>query len=106
MPEHHSLFAALTIVVLAALVAALLFVAAIVVWLAGIMGSVFYPCLIVGVVFAIIATIIYKVSLRQTIRQTEEHLGVIYDVAKIVNSALQRLFAIADLFMGNRNGRE
>lgn len=102
MPEHHSLFAALTIVVLAALVAALLFVAAIVVWLAGIMGSIFYPCLIVGLVFAIIATIIYKVSLRQTIRRTEEHLGVVYDVAKMVNSTLHRLFSFVDSLLSIR----
>ena len=99
-------FAALIIVALAAPAAALLLIVALVVWLAELMGSVVLPCLILGIALALLATIIYKVSLRQTIRQTEEHLGVIYDVAKIVNSALQRLFAIADLFTGNRNGRE
>jgi H+/Cl- antiporter ClcA len=102
MQEHRSLFAALTIVVLAALVAALLFVAAIVVWLAGIMGSIFYPCLIVGALFAIVATMIYKVSLRQTIRQTEEELGVVYDVAKMVNSTLHRLFTFVDSILSIR----
>ena len=106
MRENQSFFATLIIVALAASAAALLLVVALVVWLAELMGSIVYPCLILGVLLAALATIIYKVSLRQTMRQTEEHLGVIYDVAKIVNSALQRLFAIADLFMGNRNGRE
>ena len=63
MRENRSCFATLIIVVLAALVAALLLVAAFVVWLAGLMGSLLYPCLIVGIALAIFALILYKVSL-------------------------------------------
>ena len=51
MRENRSYFAALIIVALAAPVAALLFVVALVMWLAELMGSLVYPCLILGLFF-------------------------------------------------------
>ena len=77
MRENRSYFAALLIVALAAPVAALLFVVALVVWLSEIMGSIVYPCLLIGAFFALIATILYKVSLRDVMREMYERIRLL-----------------------------
>ena len=89
MHENRSHFAALIIVALAAPAAALLFVVALVVWLAELMGSIIYPCLIVGLFFALLATIVYKVSLRDAMREIDERLQVIYDVTKLLREGVE-----------------
>ena len=84
MRENHSYFAALIIVLLAALLAALLFVVALVVWLAGLMGTLLYPCLIVGLFMTVLAVSIYKISLRSYMRELHERVGAIYDVTTML----------------------
>ena len=94
MRENHSHFAALIIVALAAPAAALLLVVALVVWLSEIMGSIIYPCLILGLFFALLASIIYKVSLRDAMREVGERLSVIYDVTKLLREAVEWVMRI------------
>lgn len=89
MRERSSYFTALIIVVLAGLAAALLFVAALVLWLAKLMGSVIYPCLIVGLFFALLALLLYKLSLRDVIRELHERIDLIYDVTKSVRDGVE-----------------
>lgn len=89
MRDNQSYFATLIIVVLAVSIAAHLLVVALVVWLAGLMGSVLYPCLILGVLFAAIATITYKLSLRHIIREIDERMRVTYDIAKILREGVE-----------------
>ena len=89
MHENRSHFAALIIVALAAPAAALLFVVALVVWLAELMGSIIYPCIIVGLFFALLATIVYKVSLRDAMREIDERLQVIYDVTRLLREGVE-----------------
>ena len=89
MHENRSHFAALIIVALAAPAAALLFVVALVVWLVELMGSIIYPCLIVGLFFALLATIVYKVSLRDAMREIDERLQVIYDVTRLLREGVE-----------------
>ena len=88
MHENRSPLAALIIVALAAPAAALLLVVAIVVWLSELMGSVIYPCLILGLFFALLATIVYKVSLRDAMREIDERWHVIYDVTKLLREGI------------------
>ena len=89
MRENRSYFAALIIVALAAPAAALLFVVALVVWLAELMGSLIYPCLVVGLFFALLAMVVYKVSLRDTMQELHERIGVIYDVTKVIREGVE-----------------
>jgi hypothetical protein len=89
MNEKRSSIAALIIVALAAPAAALLFVVALVVRLAELMGSIIYPCLIVGLFFALLATIVYKVSLRDAMREIDERLQVIYDVTRLLREGVE-----------------
>ena len=88
MHENRSYITALMIVALSAPAAALLLVVALVVWLSEIMGSIIYPCLILGLFFALLATIIYKVSLRDAMREMNERLSVIYDVTKLLSEVV------------------
>lgn len=89
MQEYRSFLVALIIVVLAALVAALLFVAALILWLAELMGSIIYPCLLVGVFLSLLTFIVYKVSLGGVIREMHERIGVIYDVTKSLRECVE-----------------
>ncbi len=91
MQEHRSGFAALSIVLLAALAAALLLVVALVVWLGDLMGGILYPCLIVGGFLALIAIIVYNVSLRHAIRAFHEEILAISEIAKIIRTVLSWL---------------
>ena len=88
MRENRSYFAALIIVALAAPAAAILFVVALVVWLSELMGSIIYPCLLVGLFLALLAVIIYKVSLREALREVDERLSVIYEVTKLLREGI------------------
>ena len=99
MRENRSYFAALIIVALAAPVAALLFIVALVVWLSELTGSIIYPCLFVGLFLALLATIIYKVSLREAMREVDERLSVIYEVTKLLREGIA--WGV-NLFFGNK----
>lgn len=100
MRESYSYFFALIIVVLGALAAALLFVVALVVWLAEQMGSVIYPCLIVGSFFALLAFVVYKVSLRDIIVEMRQRIDTIYDVTRHLRDCAE--WAMRLLFGGRR----
>ena len=89
MRENRFPFAALIIVALAAPAAALLIVVALVVWLAELMGSLIYPCLILGLFFALMTYVIYKVSLRDAMREIDERWRVIYDVTKLLREGIE-----------------
>ena len=91
MYENQSYFATLLIVVLVASVAALLLVVALVVWLAELMGSLIYPCVLLGLILALLATIIYRVSLRHMMREVGERLRVIYEVTKLLREGVEWL---------------
>lgn len=84
MRVDRPFFMPLAITVVSALLAALLFVSAFVAWLAEVFGSLKIPCLIVGTFLAIIAIVVYRVSLKSYFRQISDELGVIYSVSRVV----------------------
>ena len=89
MREKRFCFAALIIVALAAPAAALLLVVALVVWLAELVGSLILPCLLLGIFFALLATIIYKVSLRDAMREADERMRAIYEVTRLLRDGVE-----------------
>lgn len=86
MRADRPFFIPLAIAVVTAILSAILLVSAFVAWLAELIGSVKIPCLIVGSFMAIIAAIVYFVSLRSSFRQFGEELSVIYSVSRAVRS--------------------
>lgn len=79
MQTNRSLFVALVVVATAILASMLLFTMALVVWLAEWFGSIVWPCVIVGVLMLFVALVVYKVSLRDTLRDYRERLNIVYD---------------------------
>ena len=95
MQENYSCFVALLVVAMTAFVALILFVAALVLWLAEWFGSIVVPCLIVGLFFALHGWAIYRFSLRDSIRHIEEQFGVIYDMMHLAREGVD---AVTKLF--------
>ena len=79
MQTNRSLFVALVVVATAILASMLLLTMALVVWLAEWFGSIVWPCVIVGVLMLFVALVVYKVSLRDTLRDYRERLNIVYD---------------------------
>ena len=94
MRADRPFFLPLAITVVTAIIATLLFVSALVAWLAEIFGSLKIPCLIVGVFMAIIATTVYAVTLKSYFRQIGEELNVIYSVSRAVRSWIDWVSAL------------
>ena len=88
MRVDRPFFVPLAITVLSALTAVLLFVSALVSWLAELFGSLKEPCLLVGAVMAIMAFVVYRVSLKSYFSQISEELRVIYSVSRVIRSWL------------------
>lgn len=102
MRADRPFFLPLAITVVSALLASLLFVSAFVAWLAEIFGSLKIPCLIVGAFLAMVAIIVYKVSLKSYFRQIGDELGVIYSVSRVVRGWID--WAVA--FLGAKTTEE
>ena len=84
MRNERPFFLPLAITIVSATLAALLFVSALVSWLAEYFGSLKIPCLLVGATMAAIAIIVYLVSLKSYFRQISEELNVIYSVSRVI----------------------
>ncbi|MBQ5844774.1 MAG: hypothetical protein IIW52_07975 [Alistipes sp.] len=81
-------FMPLAITVVSAILAAILLVSALVAWLAELLGSLKIPCLLVGSFLALMAFIVYNVSLKSYFRQISEELRVIYSVSRVIRGWL------------------
>lgn len=102
MRADRPFFVPLAITVVSALLAALLFVSALVSWLAEIFGSIKVPCLLVGSAMAIMALVVYKVSLESYFKQIGDELRVIYSVSRVVRSWIDWATAL----VGATNNKE
>lgn len=94
MRADRPFFLPLAIMVVTALLSALLFISAFIAWLAEIFGSLKIPCLIVGVIMALIAAIVYTVTLKSYFRQIGEELRVIYSVSRIIRGWIDWVTAL------------
>lgn len=88
MRVDRPFFIPLAITVVAALTSVLLFISALVSWLAEVFGSLKEPCLLVGTFMAVIAFVVYRVSLKSYFRQISEELSVIYSVSRVIRGWL------------------
>lgn len=102
MRVDRPFFVPLAITVVSALTAVLLFVSALVSWLAEFFGSLKEPCLLVGAFLAAIAFIVYRVSLKSYFRQISDELGVIYSVSRVIRGWLD--WAAALIGTTNKDG--
>ncbi len=89
----------LLIFVLAALLGALLLSAAIVAWLGEVAMSLPVALLVVGLVWSVVAIVIYSCSLRASLERLRSRLDVVYKVSAAFDMVYRRVMAIIDKFV-------
>ena len=89
----------LLIFVLAALLGALLLSAAIVAWLGEVAMSLPVALLVVGLVWSVVAIVIYSCSLRASLERLRSRLDVVYKVSAAFDMVYRRVMAIVDKFL-------
>lgn len=80
------MLASIVFFITAATAAVVLFVTALVMWLAELLDSGALAAVIVGAVFALAAWIIYSVSVRRSIRYINDRMETVYEVAYAVHN--------------------
>ena len=89
----------LLIFVLAALLGALLLSAAIVAWLGEVAMSLPVALFVVGLVWSVVAIVIYSCSLRASLERLRSRLDVVYKVSAAFDIVYRRVIAIVDKFL-------
>ena len=89
----------LLIFVLAALLGALLLSAAIVAWLGEVAMSLPVALFVVGLVWSVVAIVIYSCSLRASLERLRSRLDVVYKVSAAFDMVYRRVLAIVDKFL-------
>lgn len=70
-------------------IAILLLLAALVVWLSEMTGSFIASALILGGFFAVLATLIYLLAIRETVERIRSRAETVYEVARIARTGYQ-----------------
>ncbi len=84
----------IVIFIISATAAIVLFVAALVMWLAELLESGALSAVIVGALFALIAWIVYAVSVRRSIEYINDRMETVYEVAYTVRNGYKRLMKL------------
>lgn len=84
----------IVIFIITAMAAIVLFVAALVMWLAELLGSGALSAVIVGALFALIAWIVYTVSVRRSIEYINDRMETVYEVAYSVRNGYKTLMKL------------
>ena len=84
-PRRH-LITPIVVFGITALIAVVMLLWALVIWLAQLTGSMIWATLILGGVFALIALIVYLVSVRPAVQYISDQLDNIAEMAQIVRS--------------------
>ena len=80
--------------------ALLLLSSALVIWLGEVIGSLSLSLIIVGVIYAIIATTLYFVAIHTTLRQWQRRMDTIYDVSLTVELIYRQVAGYVKKILG------
>ena len=83
-----------------AITSALLF-AALVIWIAELIGSTAIACAIVGAAVATASTILYFCSIRKAMRRLNEHMETVFETSRLLKSGYDRIRTWWNLIFGN-----
>lgn len=86
-----SFIAALVFFVMTASIAIYLLLTALVVWLSELTGSLIVASLLIGGFFAVIAAVIYLLSIREGVERIRDQVETVYDVAHAAKEGYQWL---------------
>lgn len=106
-PKPRSRFVAATVYfALTASIAIVLLVTAAVVWLSELTGSFIISALIMGVFFAILATTIYQLAVKEGMERMRNQIDTIYEVARAVQTGYEWIMDKVLAFMRPHEGDE
>lgn len=97
---HRPIGTALAVFMLSGLISLILLTAALVAWLASLIGSTTIASLIVGIFFLIIAVIVYRVALQSYIESIRRRFDTIYEVSRIVEGIYRRTVEFIEKIVG------
>ena len=83
-------FVAILFCILTIAVAAILFIAAVVIWVGNLLDSIALSCLIFGGAAAIVALMIYLFSVRRSVRIMHEYLQTVYETSRMAKSGYEQ----------------
>ena len=88
-----------------AAIAIILFIDAFVMWLASLTGSVAVAALITGGFFAVLAAVVYLLSVRSAVKYVRDRIDTVYEVASRVQEGYDWLSAKFSFLSFLRNSR-
>lgn len=77
-----------------------LFISALTIWLAQLLGSAIYACLIVGGVLLLVAALIYLIKLRGAVKRMQERIETIYETSRLLQLGFEWINEKINKFLG------
>jgi hypothetical protein len=73
---------------------------ALVVWVADVVGSLLFATIIVGVIYLVVAIVVYFMSLHTTIERISRRLDTVYEVSAAMEAAYRQVVLFVKKVMG------
>ena len=73
---------------------------ALVVWVADVVGSLLFATIIVGVIYLVVAIVVYFMSLHTTIERISRRLDTVYEVSATIEAAYRQVVLFVKKVMG------
>ena len=73
---------------------------ALVVWVADVVGSLLFATIIVGVIYLVVAIVVYFMSLPATIERISRRLDTVYEVSAAIEAAYRQVVLFVKKVMG------
>lgn len=73
---------------------------ALVVWVADVVGSLLFATIIVGVIYLVVAIVVYFMSLHTTIERISRRLDTVYEVSASIEAAYRQVVLFVKKVMG------
>ncbi|MBO5820635.1 MAG: hypothetical protein J6R02_03485 [Alistipes sp.] len=73
---------------------------ALVVWVADVVGSLLFATIIVGVIYLVVAIVVYFMSLHATIERISRRLDTVYEVSAAIEVAYRQVVLFVKKVMG------
>lgn len=73
---------------------------ALVVWVADVVGSLLFATIIVGVIYLVVAIVVYFMSLHSTIERISRRLDTVYEVSAAIEAAYRQVVLFVKKVMG------
>lgn len=73
---------------------------ALVVWVADVVGSLLFATIIVGVIYLVVAIVVYFMSLHTTIERISRRLDTVYEVSAAIEVAYRQVVLFVKKVMG------